>query len=491
MMNVIFKLCSFRQLSHVVLVSVGTLSLVSCATNPVTGKQDFVTMTESQEIKLGNRYHKEITKQYPLYDNPKLQSYINDIGQRLAAKSHRRHLDFKFYLVDSPQVNAFAIPGGHVYITRGIMAYMQDEAQLAGVIGHEIGHVTARHGVRQNAQSQLAGILSTAVAIGTGNGDAAKLSSSLSGALVRGYGRNHELESDRLGAEYLAKSGYDPRKMIEVVGILKDQELASRERALAEGRQPRSYHGLFATHPRNDTRLRKVVIAADKFQTPQQKITNADKFMRLMNDVAYGQSEAQGVVRENKFYHKGLDFYTEFPEGWVIQNENDRLIAHNPQTKHAIIVQSSKLKETVNAAQFLQKSFRSFRSGRSVKTQEDQGYAGRALVGEGSGARDVVVGTVSRGNTAFVMVGLGNSSSLPGNELLKTLSSVRRLKRSDQKFAKEQRLKTVRAKRGQTFAQLAKQSKGLGKYAEQELRLLNGMFPTGEPQAGQLIKIIQ
>ena len=467
------------------------LFFVGCATNPVTGRQDFVTMSEAQEIKLGNRYHTEIIKQYPLYNNPELQAYINDIGKRLAANSHRSHLNFNFYLVDSPQVNAFAVPGGHIYITRGIMAYMQDEAQLAGVIGHEIGHVTARHGVRQSAQSQLTGLLTAAVAIGTGSQEVAQLSSTLGGALVSGYGRKHELESDRLGAQYLAKSGYDSRKMIEVVGILKDQELASRQRALAEGKQPRSYHGLFATHPRNDTRLKQVVSEADKYQTPQKNITNSEKFMRLMNDVAYGQSEAQGIIRKNKFYHKGLDLHIEFPEGWTIQNESDRLVAQNPHTKHAIIMQSNKLKKRVSAANFLQQSFKSFRSGRNVRTNEDQGYAGRAIVGEGANSQEVVVGTVYRGDRAFVMVGLGDASSLPGNQVLDTLRSVRRLQASDQKFSTANKLKTIRAKQGQTFAQLAKKSPILGKYAEQELRLLNGMFPNGEPTAGQLIKVVQ
>ncbi len=482
------KLLSLKQLF---LLSFLSLFLVGCATNPVTGKQDFVTMSESQEIALGNKYHKEIIKQYPLYDHPELQAYINDIGQRLASKSHRSNLDFKFYLVDSPQVNAFAVPGGHVYITRGIMAYMQDEAQLAGVIGHEIGHVTARHSVRQNAQAQLAGILTAAVAIGTGSREAAQLSNTVSGALVSGYGRENELESDRLGAEYLAKSGYDSRKMIDVVGILKDQELAGNERAKAEGRKPSSYHGLFATHPRNDTRLKQVVSEAEKYQAPQTNLANQEKFMRLMNDVAYGDSEAQGILDKGKFYHKDLNLFIEFPQGWRVQNENDRIIAQNPRTKHAIIFQASNVTKNISPSQFLQKNFNDFRSGRQVNTSEDDAYAGKAYIGEGQQSRDAVVGTVYRGKTAFVLVGLGNVRTLPGTELLETMASIRKLSKTDQKKATEKKLKIVRAKAGQTFAQLARQSKGLGKFAEQELRLLNGMYPNGEPKAGQLIKIVR
>ncbi len=473
------------------LFCVSVLLLSACSTNPVTGKKDFVTMTEAQEIDLGNNYHQEIIKQYPLYDNPRLQAYINDVGQRLASKSHRSHLDFKFYLVDSPEVNAFAVPGGHVYITRGIMSYMQDEAQLAGVIGHEIGHVTARHSVRQNAQSQLTGLLTAAVAIGTGSREAAQLSNTLGGALVSGYGREHELESDRLGAEYLARSGYDSKKMIEVVGILKDQELASKARAKAEGKQPQSYHGLFATHPKNDTRLKQVVAAAEQYEAPQKNIANPEKFMRLMDGVVYGQSEAQGIIQQNKFYHKDLDFYLEFPQGWRIQNQSHQIVAQDPRTQQAIIFQMRGLKEPISPAQYLQRSFNSFRSGRSVNTHEDNAYAGRAKIGSGQHTRDAVVGTVYRGNTAFIMVGLGNASSLPGNALLATMSKVRRLNKADKKQATEKKLKIIRVKKGQTFAKLAKRSKGLGEYAEQELRLLNGMFPEGEPRPGQLIKMVK
>ncbi|HAY45243.1 MAG TPA: hypothetical protein DCY55_03045 [Gammaproteobacteria bacterium] len=130
------------------LILLATIMVQACATNPVTGKQDFVMMSEQQEVSLGKSYHQQVLKEYSVYQEPGLQAYVDRIGQDLAAKSHRPHLNWTFTLLDSPEVNAFATPGGYVYITRGIMAYMQDEADLAGVIGHEIGHVTARHSVR-------------------------------------------------------------------------------------------------------------------------------------------------------------------------------------------------------------------------------------------------------------------------------------------------------------------------------------------------------
>lgn len=474
---------------RLLLISILFLLVAACSTNPVTGKQDFVMMSENQELELGRNYHKEVMKQYKAYDNPALQNYIEDIGQRLAAKSHRNNLIFRFQLLDSPEVNAFAVPGGYVYITRGIMAYMQDEAQLAGVIGHEIGHVTARHGVRQHAQSQLAGLLGAAVAIGTGNRGAAQISNLLGGAVIKGYGRAHELESDRLGAEYLAKSGYDSKKMIEVVGILKDQELANKARAVAEGRQPASYHGVFASHPRNDTRLKQVVSEAKKYETPQKNIANQEKFMRLMDGVTYGQSEDQGIVEGNRFYHKELNFHLQFPKGWIVQNQPSQIVAQDPKSKQAIIIQLQDLNRKESARQFLQSKFSSFQAGRKVDTSEDQAYAGKAVIGQNR--RNAVVGTVYRGKQAFILIGLGNQQTLPGDALISTMKSLRKLKKSEQSKASEKTIKVIKARQGDTFARLAKSSSRLGNYAEQELRLLNGMFPNGEPKTGQLIKVIR
>ena len=141
----------------------------ACATNPVSGKRQ-LAMSEDWGIKTGKQYHQQILQQYSVYDDPELQAYVNEIGQSLVSKSHRPDLPFTFTLLDSPQVNAFALPGGYVYVTRGIMAYMDKEAHLAGVIGHEIGHVTARHGAQRAAQQQVATVATVAVAVGSGSG---------------------------------------------------------------------------------------------------------------------------------------------------------------------------------------------------------------------------------------------------------------------------------------------------------------------------------
>ena len=203
-------------------VALGVISwlITGCATNPVTGSSDFVLMSEEQEISLGQKYSTEIQEEMPAYPDPVLDELLQRVGRKLASHSHRPELDYHFTIVDSSQVNAFALPGGYIYITRGMLAYLNSEAELAAVLGHEIGHVTARHSVRQQSTSAVTGILGAVLAASTGIQGADSLTSMAGTAIVRGYGREHELEADRLGAEYLARSGYDPDAMLEVVSVL-------------------------------------------------------------------------------------------------------------------------------------------------------------------------------------------------------------------------------------------------------------------------------
>lgn len=256
-----------------------TLALApGCSTNPVSGKEEFVLMSNQQEVSLGAGLHKEVLKQYPAYNNAALQAYVNQIGQQLAAKSHRNDIQYRFTVVDDSSINAFALPGGYIYITRGLLAYLNSEAELAGVLAHEIGHVTARHSARQHTRETLTSVLASVVANKYGNAQAINM---VATASVRGFGRKHELQADKLGAEYLARVGYDPQNMIRVIEVLKAQEEFSKFLAKSEGTQPPSYHGLFATHPSNDKRLQEVVGAAKRYQAGQRSNNERGYLNRL------------------------------------------------------------------------------------------------------------------------------------------------------------------------------------------------------------------
>lgn len=270
------------------LATVFTVAAAGCAVNPVTGGKNLVLISEDQEIGIGRENDAKIQKEYGVYDDARLQAYVQRVGERLAARSHRPGLVYRFTVLDSPDVNAFALPGGYVYITRGILAYLNSEAELAAVLGHEIGHVTARHGVRQYTAAVAANIGATIMSVFVpelGNQAGQQLLNAIGGALLSGYGRDHELEADRLGAEYLAHTGYDPDAIIGVIGVLKNQEEFEKERAQTEGREPRIYHGVFATHPSADTRLLQVVAQARKYQTGGATQDKRNEYLQQLDGV--------------------------------------------------------------------------------------------------------------------------------------------------------------------------------------------------------------
>lgn len=428
------KIHSRFSLLKLALVLVALATLAGCATSPVTGKSQFA-LSESWERSAGAQYHQQIMQQYSEYPDIELQQYVNEIGQKLAKTSHRPDLPFTFTLLDSPEVNAFAVPGGYVYITRGIMAYMTEEAHLAGVIGHEIGHITARHGAQRAAQQQLAGVAAVGAAILTGSQEAAQLSQMLGGALMSGYGRNQELESDRLGAEYIAQNNYDVDDMVGVIGILKDQELFAAARARAEGRAVQSYHGLFSTHPRNDKRLQEVIKAAERYRNPNASGDDNGRFLRLTDGMTYGDSEAQGIVRDNRFYHKDLDLFIEFPDGWRINNGVSAITAVAPTGDKGIRMHMESLPSGQSLAQFMAQKFNAQEVAPAPRSGFGRAYSGRGVVSANSTqTAPVLVGGIERNGSVFVLLGYGQTG-LPNAEFGGVVESLRPLKRGESSLA--------------------------------------------------------
>lgn len=472
----------FRGLAGFIFATV----LAGCATNPVSGKSDIVLMSEAQEITLGKKSHQQILKQYGVYDDAKLQAMVNRVGQKLAAQSHRANLKFTFTVLDSPDVNAFALPGGYVYITRGIMAYLNSEEELAGVVGHEIGHVTARHGVKQQTAQTASGLIGVLAAVATGNADIAKGTNVLGTALVRGYGRKHELQADSLGAEYLAKINYDPETMLNVIGVLKNQELFAIEQAKANGgKAAAGYHGVFSSHPDNDQRLQGVIRAAKKYQTAAPEKIDPRAYMELSNGMAFGSSESQGIVRKNHFYHKPLNFHVKFPSGWSLSNQPDRLLGLSADKKQLIqfVLGDADAKSPES---FLKKTFPKLRSG---KSRGKHTYAGVSEMKTPWGQRNGRVAAVKHNGKMYVFMGVGETKD-PKQQFFDTVGSLGKLNSREKKLAKGKTIKVIRAKSGDTFAKLAKQS-NLDQFQVSRLRLLNGLYPSGEPTAGQYIKIVK
>ena len=199
--------------------------------------------------------HQKLIDNIGIYDDPELDAYVRGVGERLLEESGINKPEFSFTLLDSPDINAFALPGGLIYVNRGLLAYLDTEAELAGVLAHEIGHITERHHSRRKTASFTSKVAAVSAYILTGSGDVYDAASMYGAEIISGFGRDMELEADSAGAEYLHQTGYDVDSMLSVIGVLKDQEQYRRAQAKASGKPSGTYHGLYASHPRNDLRL--------------------------------------------------------------------------------------------------------------------------------------------------------------------------------------------------------------------------------------------
>lgn len=466
------------------------LALPGCATNPVSGTPDFVLLSEDQEIELGRANDPKIRAQFGLYDDPELQAYVQRVGDRLAAQSHRPELIYRFTVLDSPDVNAFALPGGYIYITRGILAYLQSEAELAAVLGHEIGHVTARHSVKQYSAATAASVAAALLLRTQGGQD---LFSVIGNALISGYGREHELESDRLGAEYLARTGYEPSAMTEVIGVLKNQEEFEKERAKAEGREARIYHGVFASHPSADQRLQEVVAEARKHVSTDQPRGGRDEYLKHMDGLVFGDSAKSGVRHGPNFYHREMNFAVQFPDGWRVENSTNAVTAFGAGRETVVQMRAEDLNKRVTPREYMQTRLKlgDLKDEKPVPGVDLPSHSGVARLNTPFGRRDARVAVVFQGNRAFTFFGASKQDlEVHDPVFLAVAGSLHPLTAKEQRIAEGLRIRVVRAAPGDTFAKLAKRSP-VTNYAEAVLRLINDRFPDGEPARGELVKIIE
>jgi predicted Zn-dependent protease len=290
-----------------------SLLLTTCATNPATGERHINLFSESQEIQIGRDADEQISTSLGLYPDQELAASVEDLGLRLSAKSERPHLPWTFRVLDDPTVNAFALPGGYIFVTRGILTYLNSEAELAGVVGHEIGHVTAMHSVYRMSSQQL-----TQIGFGVGMVLApelakyGQLASAGLGLMFLKFSRDDELQADELGLRYMGRDGYDPNEMISVMEMLDGLTQAS-----GSGRIPEWQ----STHPnpgnRRENILGLIEINRDVYTG---KTVNREGYLEDIDGLVFGQNPREGFFIENVFYHPDFKFRFDFPAGWQTTN---------------------------------------------------------------------------------------------------------------------------------------------------------------------------
>ncbi|HEU4681301.1 MAG TPA: M48 family metalloprotease [Gemmatimonadales bacterium] len=296
---------------------------LGCARNPVTGKSELSLVSESQEIQMGQQAAKEVAQSIGFYDNAKVQSYESDIGNRMAAESERPNLPWEFHVVDDAAVNAFAIPGGFIYVTRGLMSSINTEAELASVLGHEIGHVTHRHSVQQISKAQLAQL-----GLGIGSilsSDIAKFGQ-LAGAglslLFLKYGRDAENQADQSGLRYAYQQNYDVREMPKVFMTLSRISQAGG----GGGKLPE----WLSTHPDPESRIKRTEKMLDTLSMRPNAIVDREDYLRHVQGMSFGEDPRQGYFEGSRFYHPKMRFQLKYPDQWKKQNMPQAVVAVSP-----------------------------------------------------------------------------------------------------------------------------------------------------------------
>lgn len=301
----------------------------ACAVNPATGRRELMLISEEQEIAMGREYDPQLVAEMGLVPDSALQRYVSGLGMRMAAQSERPNLPWTFRVVDDPVVNAFAVPGGFVYITRGILAHFNSEAQLVAVLGHEIGHVTARHSAAQMSRAQLAQLgLAVGSAVSERFAQMADLGSAGVGILFLKYGRDDETQADALGLRYMRRTNHDVREMPGVYAMLA---------SLSGGSGGRSTPDWLSTHPAPEDRQARIQRAiAAMPQDSLGTIVERESYLRRLEGLVYGPDPRQGYFVGQRFNHPEMRFTMTFPDGWATQNATQAVTALSAE-KNAMI----------------------------------------------------------------------------------------------------------------------------------------------------------
>lgn len=331
---------------RITLIVIIALVISSCSVNPVTGKKEVMLVSESQELAMGANADPGIIASMGLYEDEKLQAFINEKGKEMGAISHRPHLDYKFRILDSPVINAFAVPGGYVYFTRGIMAHFNNEAEFAGVLGHEIGHITARHSAAQMTQQQLLGVGAVvgAVAFEGIRNNFDQIQQGL-GLLFLKFGRDDESQSDMLGVDYSTQVGYDAHEMANFFGVLKRMQVQS-------GQEIPTF---LSTHPDPGDRFNKVHQMAGEYQATRESNmplkVGRNEYLKLIDGIVYGEDPRQGYVENNVFFHPVLKFLFPVPQSWKLINSPQMVQMGDEQGKAIIMFTISSKNSLQEASQ--------------------------------------------------------------------------------------------------------------------------------------------
>ncbi len=454
-------------------------------------------------MRLGAAEHSKILKQFGLYKNPRIASYVSELGARVARDTERKDVQYKFYVIDSPIVNAFALPGGYIYLSRGLMALANDEAELAGVIAHEIGHITGRHSAERYSQSVVTKLGATVLSIlidQPGASDALGLGSNL---YLASYSRGQETEADSLGLRYLSRAGYDPKAMANFLNSLK-QETALQDEIAGKSNKSPSY---LSTHPATSARIAQTARQAGEYvsSNPKAQKRARNSYLNKIEGMIYGDSQEQGFTRGQSFYHPKIGFSFKAPPNYRIINKPSQVIMSSKKSNAVIIFDlksSAKNPKDYLAQDWLKGE------GKSEGKSEGEGISQNDIKAVSVGGMEAATasfdGSVngskatirlmavkwSKNRIARFQVAIPRGTSATEMEALKRATySLRHMSDEDKARFKPYHIKIITASSSDTISSLAKRQP-FNDYTKERFRVLNGLSQSSGLIKGQKYKLI-
>lgn len=465
--------------------------LTGCSTNPATGENQFTAlMSPQQEVQVGAQEHKKIMAQHGIYKDAELQNYVRRVGAKVVQHTERPDVRYQFFLLDSPMVNAFALPGGYIYLTRGLLALSNSEAEVASVLAHEAGHITGRHSAERYSRGVVtslgAMILSTAIG-NTGVSEALGAGTNL---YLKSYSRGQESQADGLGIRYLGRSGYDPRAM---AGFLSNLQADTGLEAKMAGKSASQSTDYFSTHPATAQRVSSARAQAQSL--PQGGAVNRDGYLRMISGMTYGDSADQGFARGHFFYHPSLGFKFSVPKGYKIINQPDQVVA---QGKSGALVVFDLLpnKDGINPERFMSEVL--------LQGQQSSTSIERVTVNGMKAATTGISGSIN-GKTAQIrliavrwsktqiarfQIAIPNGISSGELNALKSASySFSRMSNAEKRKLRPYRIKIIAAKSGDSISKMASRMP-FRDHRDERFRVLNGLRAAENIVAGRLYKIV-
>ncbi|MCG8588099.1 MAG: M48 family metalloprotease [Proteobacteria bacterium] len=474
------------------LLSVLSGLCLTCAVNPVSGKREVILMSEEKERVLGEEAAEQIEREIGLVSDEEIRRYVRTLGEELANYSPRKGVEYRFHVVDMIEPNAFALPGGQIYISRGLLALANSEAEVANVIGHEIAHVAGRHAAQRDSQAKTAGLLAllgAVAAAAAGAPDVAAATAQLGpvavAQLIAAYGRDQEREADRVGQEMSAEAGIDPAGMAL---FLRSLDATTRLR-LGASRLP----SFFDSHPATPERVAESATRAGvlRWEPGFAVARDREAFLRRIDGLVVGPAAAEGVVRESRFLHADLDFSLRFPTGWQVVNQKSRVLALAPQRDGIATLELQGRGDDPRRAgeRYAREQRVQLDATQELQIGRLPAFRARTTIREGTGLAAAELTWIAYGGQIYRL-----GAAAPALRFRRYEGVFRSFARSFRALAPDERgridelrLRLVRARAGESLGDLAERTGN--EWNPNETAVFNGLQIGSALTEGQLIKI--